>query len=367
MASLTKEELKLAIVNHGLSPPPPSARKEEFLAMYNEHIAETNEQAGEFSDDEVTLSPRKRISQSSAKSKSSSTSKSPKKGVVEESKMTEETSMIAGDIDVDKIDDVELRRLLQENNVDVGPIVNSTRQFYKKKLALILRGENGILNGTNGTMNGTSNGDFSDTEPESEPEDDQPSGVVYPQEAAVTRSRSSGSKVVSKTENSPSEMKSGLRKRLNISDELDSSSLRHTPTPRRSIHTYKVTETTRQVVEVGTDGVEKRDITRVITKTEDKGDLDKAPSGKSGFFSLRKIILLSLLILILIFVFVYINKTKSGMSVEKIMASVEKSLKGSTGGGSVPPAPQPTAAPAAVSSDRPIDTRDLPEQLDSMA
>ena len=30
-------------------------------------------------------------------------------------------------------------------------------------------------------MNGTSNGDFSDTEPESEPEDDQPSGVVYPQ------------------------------------------------------------------------------------------------------------------------------------------------------------------------------------------
>jgi len=364
MASLTKEELKLAIVNHGLSPPPPSARKEEFLAMYNEHIAETNDQAGEFSDDEVTLSPRKRISQSSAKSKSSSASKSPKKGVVEALKTTEETSLIAGDIDVDKIDDADLRRLLQENNVDVGPIVNSTRQFYKKKLALILRGENGTLNGTmNGTSNGTSNGEFSDTEPESEPEDDQPSGVVYPQEAAVTRSRSSGSKVVSKTENSPSEMKSGLRKRLNISDELDSSSLRHTPTPRRSIHTYKVIETTRQVVEVGTDGVEKRDITRTLTKTEDKGDLDMAASsGKSGFFSLRKIILLSLLILILIFVFVYINKTKSGMSVEKIMASVEKSLKGSTGGsgGSAPPAPQP-------STDRPIDTRDLPDQLDSMA
>jgi len=317
MASLTKEELKLAIVNHGLSPPPPSARKEEFLAMYNEHIAETNDQAGEFSDDEVTLSPRKRISQSSAKSKSSSASKSPKKGVMEALKTTEETSLIAGDIDVDKIDDADLRRLLQENNVDVGPIVNSTRQFYKKKLALILRGENGTLNGTmNGTSNGTSNGEFSDTEPESEPEDDQPSGVVYPQEAAVTRSRSSGSKVVSKTENSPSEMKSGLRKRLNISDELDSSSLRHTPT-------YKVTETTHQVVEVGTDGVEKRDITRTLTKTEDKGDLDMAASsGKSGFFSLRKIILLSLLILILIFVFVYINKTKSGMSVEEIMASV---------------------------------------------
>jgi len=66
----------------------------------------------------------------------------------------------------------------------------------------------------------------------------------------------------------------------------------------------QVTETTRQVVEVGTDGVEKRDIT-------------------------RKIILLSLLIL-LIFVFVYINKTKCGMSVEEIMASVASATGSST-------------------------------------
>jgi len=365
MATLTKEELKLVIINHGLSPPPANARKEEFLAMYNEHIAPTNEQAGEFSDDEVTLSPRKKVSQSSTKSRSSN--KSPKKGVAETKETrTEENSLIAGDVDVDAIDDNELRRLLQENNVDVGPIVDSTRTFYKKKLALILRGENGTLNGTNGT-NGN-HGDFSDTEPETEPEeeDDQPSGVVSPQEVAVTRSRSSASskKTVSKMEESISEMKSGLRKRLNISDELDSSALRHTPTPRRSIHTYKVTETTRQVVELGTDGVKKSDTTRVVEKSESKADAAATPT-KAGFFSPRKLLLLVLLVLILIFAYVYITKNSSGgmMSVDKIMASMEKSLKGvkTEQPVSSPPSPPPPA-PA-----RPADSRELPEQMDNMA
>jgi len=358
MAGLTKEELKLVIINHGLSPPPSNARKEEFLAMYNEHIAPAGEQTGEFSDDEVTISPRKKVSQSSAKSKSSS--KSPKKGKVGAPLVNEENSLIAGDIDVDTIDDDELRRLLQENNVDVGPIVNSTRTFYKKKLALILRGENGTLNGTNGT-----NGDFSDTEPETEPdeEDDQPSGVLTPQEVPMTRSRSSASskKTASKTETSITEMKTGLRKRLNISDELDSSSLRNTPTPRRSIHTYKVTETTRQVVQLGADGVQKSDTTRVIEKKETKGDAQLQSSPKSGFLTLRKLVLLLLLVLILVFAYVYMSKSSGAMSVEKIMESMEKSLKGVT----APPSPSPpTAAPA---SSRPLDSRDLPEQMDSMA
>ena len=89
---------------------------------------------------------------------------------------TEESSLIIGDLDLDAVDDDELFKLLKENGIEVGPIVASTRPFYKKKLALVLRGEND-MNGTNGT-NG---GEFSDTEPETEPEDDQPSGVTTPQ------------------------------------------------------------------------------------------------------------------------------------------------------------------------------------------
>ena len=54
MASLTKEELKTALINHGIAPPPPSSRKDEFLALYEEHVKPVEDEAGEFSsDDEV--------------------------------------------------------------------------------------------------------------------------------------------------------------------------------------------------------------------------------------------------------------------------------------------------------------------------
>jgi len=99
---------------------------------------------------------------------------------------------------------------------------------------------------------------------------------------------------------------------LSFSDSLQEASTRdRIARNKKNIKKYEsqlaeiqVTETTRQVVEVGTDGVEKRDITRII--------------------------LLSLLILMLIFVFVYINKTKCGMSVEEIMASVASATGSST-------------------------------------
>merc|ERR1719374_213094 len=103
---LTKEALKTALINHGLSPPPSNARKEEFIAMYEEHVAPLDHDAGEFSsDDEVSLSPRKKTSQSSSKSKGST--KSPKKGK-RGGKSSEENSLIVGDVDVDAMDDDEL-------------------------------------------------------------------------------------------------------------------------------------------------------------------------------------------------------------------------------------------------------------------
>jgi len=140
MASMTKEELKAAIINHGLSPPPSNARKEEFVEMYNEHVAPVADEAGEFSsDDEVSISPTKRSSQ-----KSRTSAKSPrvsKAGGASPDTTVEMTPSAAaaanGDVDVESLDDDQLRDLLKENGVDVGPIVDSTRPLYKKKLANI--------------------------------------------------------------------------------------------------------------------------------------------------------------------------------------------------------------------------------------
>merc|ERR1712025_437441 len=81
--------------------------------------------------------------------------------------------------------------------IDVGPIVSSTRPFYKKKLALVLKGEN---------MVNTSNGDdYSDTDPETEPEDDQPAGTTVEEtpEPPVTRSKSSSSSKAPKSPSKP--------------------------------------------------------------------------------------------------------------------------------------------------------------------
>jgi hypothetical protein len=331
MASLTKEELKTALINHGISPPPANSRKDEFLALYEEHVKPVDEEAGEFSsDDEVTISPRKKTSQSSAKSTASS--KSPKKGkkkIIEAS--TEESSLMVGDLDLDQIEDDELFRLLKENGIEVGPIVASTRPFYKKKLSLVLRGENGMGNGTNG--------EFSDTEPETEPEDEQPSGVTSPQVRVSTRGRSSASSSNKSPVSTPVE--NGLRKRMNLGgDEIDSS-LRNSPTPRRSIHTYKVTETTRQTIVKSSDGEETRDTVRTLEKSESKADTGAKPS----FFSTKKILLL-LLVLILLAVLLY-SYSNQKLSVDNIMESVQKTVGGAKNKPTAPPpaVPAPAATP----------------------
>ena len=95
--------------------------------------------------------------------------------------MTEEGSLTVEGVDIDALDDDRLFQLLKENGIDVGPIVSSTRPFYKKKLALVLRGE---------SMVNISNGDgYSDTDPETEPEDNQPAGTIVEEtpEASTTR------------------------------------------------------------------------------------------------------------------------------------------------------------------------------------
>jgi len=343
MSSLTKEELRNALVNHGVSSLPPlSAKKDELVLLYEKHVAPLENGSGEFSsDDEISLniSPTKRTSTASKLTSklSKSGSKSPKKKDV-----TEENSLTVNDVDVDALEDDELFSLLKKNGIDVGPIVASTRPFYKKKLALVLKGE---------SMVNTSNGDeYSDTDPETEPEDDQPAGIVEEtQEPSVTRSKTSSSskspkKSPAKLSQASSFDTSGLRQRLTM-DEADSGSPL-TPTPRRSIHSYKVTETTKQIITRNKDGLETSDIHHTIERSESNNGGEKVainmavkPSSRIASFicSLLKIIIFCSILFI---IYVVATTPTDGVTpVDQIMDAINSAQSAPDGQDASPPPP----------------------------
>jgi len=359
MSTLTKEELRNALINHGVSSLPPlSAKKDELVSLYEEHVAPLENGSADFSsDDEVSLnmSPKKRASTASRLTKvsntsklSKSSSKSPKKS----KNITEEDSLTVDGVDIDALEDDQLFKLLKENGIDVGPIVSSTRPFYKKKLALVLKGE---------TMVNTSNGDdYSDTDPETEPEDDQPAGTTVEEtpEPPITRSKSSSS---SKAPKSPSKSDltspfnaSGLRQRLAV-DEADSGSPL-TPTPRRSIHSYKVTETTKQVVTRNKDGVETRDIQHTIERSESQGDKTAlSSSAKSGSSRISSIIcfLLKLIIFLSILFVIYVvatSPTEGVTPVDQIMDAINSAQVSPTPDVEADTPPPPPREPAPEAS-----------------
>ena len=172
MSSLTKEQMRNALISHGVPNLPPStAKKEEWAALYEEHVLPVANGAADFSsDDEVSLkpSPSKRASTASKASRASNvsraskSSKSPKKAVVED-------SMTVDGVDISALDDDELFEKLKEHGISAGPIVDSTRKLYEKKLALILKGETANGNGV----------EYSDTEEEEE-EEEQSEVIIEP-------------------------------------------------------------------------------------------------------------------------------------------------------------------------------------------
>ena len=177
ITSLTKEQMRSALISHGVTEPdlpPPAAKKEVWVALYEERIMPVSNGAAEFSSDDES-SPTKKATKASKVSKSS---KSPKKAVVEEDSMT------VDGVDISALDDDELFAKLKELGLSPGPIVGSTRKFYQRKLVLMLKGQ--TANTTNG--NGV---EYSDTEEEEEEEDDdQPSAVttrVQPSASVATR------------------------------------------------------------------------------------------------------------------------------------------------------------------------------------
>lgn len=348
-SSMTKEELKTAIINHGLSPPPSSAKKEEFIEMYNSQVAPVADEAGEFSsDDEVSISPMKKASRSSrASAKSPRVSQANNSSRDSTLEVTDNGTPVTqdeeapaaveagADVDVESLDDDQLFQHLKANGVDVGPIVDSTRILYKKKLAAILRGETGPMNGS---LNG---GEFSDTEPEDEvpeqQEEEEAESVVTISPRVSTRSKASSSSQKSTRSSARISQKSpaatsplvtssiassdtGLRKRLTLGEDTESSLLRSTPTPRRSIHSYKVTETTKQTIVLDQTG-KRTDMTHTVERVESKDAVD---GGGSKSSALKKGLLALLVIAVLAALVYYFVQGPGTESVQSIVDSVRK-------------------------------------------
>jgi len=295
MASMTKEELKNALINHGAPVPPTSAKKEEFLQAYEEHIGPLEEGAGDFSSDNEPNTPQKKTSNASRRSNTGSASKlstsssasklssssrkssgSPKKSP---KVIVQETQDIEMTVDISSLDDDQLFEMLKKNGLDVGPIVGSTRKIYEKKLGLALTGT---------TFNTNGNG-FSDTEPEDDEEDEEDE---QPAVQVVARKRIPRT---SKAASSPLS-ESGLRQRLTLNDELDSSSGSGILSPRRGIHSYKVTETTRQVTTRARDGTEIVDTKHSVEKTETSGGGEKKSVISGLLYPLLKLVIVFILL-----------------------------------------------------------------------
>ena len=341
-----------------------------MLQAYEEHVAPLDA-GGEFSsDEEGPKTPSKRSSNVSKGKQSTSSRKSQGSPKKTPSKVLEESVDIEMNVDIGSLDDDQLFEMLKKNGVEVGPIVASTRKFYEKKLSAALAGETATAsNGTNGTK------EFSDTEPEDE-EEEQPAVVEVAAKRRTPRFIPFLFSLVdsvpqsififhrSAKSSSSSLVESGLRQRLALADELDSSPA--SPGARRAIHSYKVTETTRQVTTRSKDGTETVDTKHSVERSESQG---VSPTGARSLFSRLAYPLLKLAIFLTLLIGVYIVFTTPSDGVtpidkvadiinnamppaEEIKAEVPEVMKKAVEeAAAAPPPPPPAAAPAPPAPD----------------
>lgn len=288
-ATMTKDELRSALSDAGVTSPS-SARKDELMALYDS-VQSAPPGGVDFSADdeeEVALATLKKSKKGLNKSGLDVTANN--------------DSLVLGDFDVSQLTDDQLCEALIERQIQVGPIVDSTRKLYRRKLVNAMREEtvNGSTNGQNGTAeNGHNesteqlelqNGDFSADDEEilngggddgNGVNDDDVEDVEEVAAVETEEDEEQPSVVVKKAATPVTEQTSPLasiRKRFMGPDSTDAATAssngeRFTPTPRRSIHSYKVTETTRQTLTKGKDGTVTHDFDYKKETSESKGAL----------------------------------------------------------------------------------------------
>ena len=130
MASLTITDLKNELINHGVDLPPSSAKKEEYVQLYEQNIALKEKNTIEFSSDDDELSipvggkiSKKKVSRKSEGMNGIKHKKDCNGDNAEKDTLTEENSLVVGDVNVATLTDEELAAKLKEYNITVGPIV----------------------------------------------------------------------------------------------------------------------------------------------------------------------------------------------------------------------------------------------------
>ncbi|XP_013381753.1 emerin homolog 1-like isoform X1 [Lingula anatina] len=136
--SLTKEKLRQELKLNDIELPGPDAKKDVYVELYRKHLLKTVQDSPltEFSSDEefeivnqklkINKSPRKNLD-SPRKSKGT-----PRKKVKEPEPATPEK------MDISSLSDEELMEKLKELGYSPGPIVESTRAVYERKLQNLL-------------------------------------------------------------------------------------------------------------------------------------------------------------------------------------------------------------------------------------
>merc|ERR1712021_38492 len=307
-----------ALVSHGVEQNLSAAKKDELVQLYEEFVAPHEENAGEFSSEDESLSPTKisskRVSRRfSAKVSSTNLRLSPKLSAKGGSprvsaKSNGEAEAEPEAVNVEELNDSALREQLTEHGVVVGPIVDSTRPLYQKKLAVVLAGDNGAeeANDTNGEIEEEEEEEVAPTKAAStrvstrstrsniaaaaEFSADEEEAILEEEPVASEATEDDDSDeqpsvVVKEATPKPASNKSPLqalgqtiRQRFSGPSTTEQKSDRFTPTPRRSIHSYKVTETTRKTVTKDKDGNVTEDVS--IDKTTTETDSKVQPAGR---------------------------------------------------------------------------------------
>ncbi|XP_069175737.1 lamina-associated polypeptide 2, isoforms beta/delta/epsilon/gamma-like isoform X1 [Procambarus clarkii] len=271
MSELTKEQLKSELITHGVPLPSPNAKKHEYKRLYEKYVAPVEYSKGDFSSDDEDL---------------------PINDLKYESSL--ETSLMIDGFDITKLDDDELFSRLKDLGAVVGPIVDSTRSVYQKKLFVMMGGYVPDAPAFNGEVD---EDEYSGSEEE----------VVVEKPVAKRTSFVQESTKITTTSASPSDH-TDIRKRLLVSpsSEGNQSSVlydpdRHTPSPRRSIRTVTSSSesySVRKFVNNGRSGY----LTEGFA-TRTAGDSTKRSTGTSDSSSKKSMLLrflLKLFIVILI-------------------------------------------------------------------
>ena len=137
MANLTISDLKNELITHGVELPPSTAKKEDYVQLYEKNISTGGEKAKiDFSsdDEEVSIPMAGKVSKKKVSRKSELTNgtngHADSNGDVNDKEMlTEENSLVVGDVDVATLTDEQLAEKLKEYDVAVGPIVGMLNYY----------------------------------------------------------------------------------------------------------------------------------------------------------------------------------------------------------------------------------------------